>query len=149
MQNLDIIPLRGYGDLAFGASIDEVKNLLGSPDIYEEMDNLDDTGNCTIFCQYSKLDFNVYFEGVTKSVVACFDTENTESTLYGQPIFDLGPDEVVALMKSNGYVDMEREDEEGELRISYDDLMIDFFFVEDELVSVSWGVLVDERGDII
>lgn len=149
MKNLEIMPLKGYGDLAFGVSIEDVKSLLGGPDIYEEMDNLDDTDNSTIFCQYSQLNFNVYFEGVAKSVVACFDTENVDSTLYGQRVFDLGPDEVVALMKSNGYGDVDREEEEGELRISYDELMIDFFFVDDELVGVSWGVLVDEQGEIL
>ena len=52
-------------------------------------------------------------------------------------------------MKDNGFKDMEEEEEDGELRVSFEDAMIDFFFEGDKMTAVSWGVLVDEQGDII
>jgi hypothetical protein len=52
-------------------------------------------------------------------------------------------------MKKQGFKELEEETEDEELRVSFEDAMVDFFFDEDELTAVSWGVLVDEQGDII
>ena len=53
------------------------------------------------------------------------------------------------VMKENGFKEVEEETEDGELRVSFEDAMIDFFFEGDKISAVSWGVLVDEQGDII
>ena len=102
-----------------------------------------------IYYEYDSIQTNIYFEGVTKSVVACFETENEAATLYGKKVFELKKPEVIQLMKDNGFKELEEETEDGELRVSYEDAMIDFFFTEDKMTAVSWGVLVDEQGDII
>ena len=52
-------------------------------------------------------------------------------------------------MKAQGFKELEEEEEDGELRVSFEDALIDFFFDGDEMTAVSWGVLVDEQGDII
>ena len=44
---------------------------------------------------------------------------------------------------------IEEEIEDGELRVTFEDAMVDFFFEGDKITAVSWGVLVDEQGDII
>jgi hypothetical protein len=110
---------------------------------------MEETGNRSIYYEYEELETNIYFEGVTKSVVACFETENMEATLYGEPIFDLSKEEIIDLMKKHGFKELEEEKEDEEQRVSFEDAMIDFFFDEDGLAAVSWGVLVDEQGDII
>ena len=110
---------------------------------------MEETGNRSIYYEYAGIQTNIYFEGITKSVVACFETENEAATLYGKKVFGLKKDEVVKLMKDNGFKDMEEEEEDGELRVSFEDAMIDFFFEGDKMTAVSWGVLVDEQGDII
>ena len=83
------------------------------------------------------------------SRLACFETENMEATLYGEPVFDLTKEEIIVLMKEHGFKELEEETEDEELRVSFEDAMIDFFFTEDKMTAVSWGVLVDEQGDII
>ena len=98
---------------------------------------------------YWEKGISVFMEGIEKSVVACFETEHPESTLYGQRVFDLDELQVMELMSSNGFDVAETEiDETGEKRISYDDAMIDFFFEDGELIAVNWGVLVNEKGEI-
>ena len=82
-------------------------------------------------------------------MVACFETENDAATLFGKKVFDLKKEDAVKLMKDNGFKDMEEETEDGELRVSFEDAMMDFFFDGDVLTAVSWGVLVDEQGEII
>ena len=44
---------------------------------------------------------------------------------------------------------MDEDEEDGEHRVSFEDALMDFFFDEEGLTAVSWGVLVDEQGDII
>ena len=149
MKDFTIMPLKGYGEIPFGMTLDETVKKLGMPDFYEELSDMEETGNRSIFYEYDELETNIYFEGVTKSVVACFETENMEATLYGEPVFDLTKEEIIVLMKEHGFKELEEETEDEELRVSFEDAMIDFFFDEDELTAVSWGVLVDEQGDII
>ena len=149
MKDFTIVPLKGYGEIPFGMTLDDTVKLLNMPDFYEELSDMEETGNRSIFYEYDELETNIYFEGVTKSVVACFETENTEATLYGKPVFDLTKEEIIDLMKKQGFKELEEETEDEELRVSFEDAMVDFFFDEDELTAVSWGVLVDEQGDII
>ena len=149
MKDFTIVPLKGYGEIPFGMTLDETVKLLNMPDFYEELSDMEETGNRSIFYEYDSIQTNIYFEGITKSVVACFETENEAATLFGKKVFDLKKDEVVKLMKDNGYMELEEETEDGELRVSIEDALIDFFFVDDKMTAVSWGVLVDEQGDII
>lgn len=149
MKDFTIMPLKGYGEIPFGMSIDDTVKILNMPDFYEELSDMEETGNRSIFYEYEGIQTNIYFEGITKSVVACFETMNEAATLYGKKVFDLGKDEVVKLMKEQGFKELEEENEDGELRISFEDALIDFFFEGEEMIAVSWGVLVDEQGDII
>ena len=149
MKDLTIMPLKGYGEIPFGMSLDETVKLLGMPEFYEELSDMEETGNRSIYYEYENLQTNIYFEGITKSVVACFETENQEATLYEKPVFDLTKEEIIDLMKKQGFKELEEETEDDELRVSFEDALIDFFFDEDGLTAISWGVLVDDQGDII
>ena len=149
MKNFVIEPLKGFGEIPFGMSLDEAVKLLGSPNFYEELSDMEETGNRSIFYEYDDLDTNIYFEGITKSVVACFETENEEAVLYGTKVFELSRAEVVVLMQDNGFKELEEEDEDGEHRVSFNDAMVDFYFDGDKMIAVSWGVLVDDQGNII
>ena len=149
MKNFTIEPLKGFGDIPFGMTIDEAVKILNMPDFYEELNDMEETGNRSIFYEYDEIATNIYFEGVTKSVAACFETENHEATLYGKKVFELKKDDVVKLMKGQDFKDLEEEKEDGELRVSFEDALIDFFFEDDKMTAVSWGVLIDDQGDII
>lgn len=149
MKDFTIMPLKGYGEIPFGMTLDDAVKLLNMPDFYEELGDMEETGNRSIFYEYDSIQTNIYFEGVTKSVVACFETENKEATLYGKKVFDLSKEEAVKLMKDNGFKDLEEEEEDGELRVSFEDAIFDFFFEGDKMTALSWGVLVDDQGDII
>ena len=149
MKDFTIQPLKGYGEIPFGMTLDETVKKLGMPDFYEELSDMEETGNRSIFYEYEGLETNIYFEGVTKSVVACFETENMEATLYGEHVFNLTKEEIIDMMKEHGFKELEEENEDDELRVSFEDALIDFFFEDEMLTAVSWGVLVDEQGDII
>lgn len=149
MENYIIDPLKGFGEIPFGMSLDDAVRKLGSPNFYEELNDMEETGNRSIYYEYDDLKTKIYFEGITKSVVACFETENEEAILYGAKVFDLSRAETIELMRENGFGELEEEDEDGEHRVSFEDAMIDFFFDGEVMTAVSWGVLVDDQGNII
>lgn len=149
MENYTIEPLKGFGQIPFGMCLDNVVKIIGMPEYYEELNDMEETGNRSICYEYQSFDTAIYFEGITKSVVACFETTNKNATLFGKKVFDLGLDDIEGLMRANGYAECEKETEVGELRLTYDEGLIDFYFDNDKLVAVSWGVLVDDQGDII
>ena len=149
MKNYVIEPLKGFGEIPFGMALDDAVKMLGSPNFYEELSDMEETGNRSIFYEYDDLDTNIYFEGITKSVAACFETENKDAVLYGTKVFDLNRKQVIELMRENGFSELEEEEEDGEHRISFEDALIDFFFDGDTMTAVSWGVLVDDQGNII
>ena len=143
------MPLKGYGEIPFGMTLDEAVKLLNMPDFYEELNDMEETGNRSIYYEYNDIQTNIYFEGITKSVAACFETENESATLYGQKVFGLKKDEVIKLMQANGFKELEEDEEDGEHRVSFEDALTDFFFDGDKMTAVSWGVLVDDQGEII
>ena len=149
MEKFVIEPLKGFGDIPFGMALDDAVKKLGSPNFYEELSDMEETGNRSIFYEYDEIDTNIYFEGITKSVVACFETENEDAVLYGTKVLELSRAEVIVLMQDNGFKELEEDDEDGEHRVSFEDAMIDFFFDGDKMTAVSWGVLVDDQGNII
>jgi hypothetical protein len=144
---LEIKPKEGYGEIPFGVGSSLVTEYLGEA---EELENIEDEDVFnTIIMNYWEQGITVFMEGMEKSVVACFETENPESTLFGKRIFDMDEVQITQLMSSKGYEVTEAEsDESGEKRLGYDDAMLDFFFDEGELVAVNWGVLINEKGEI-
>ncbi|MBQ0129470.1 MAG: hypothetical protein KBT57_06490, partial [bacterium] len=136
MENFTIEPLKGYGEIPFGMTLDEAVKMLGMPNFYEELNDMEETENRSIYYEYDDLQTNIYFEGITKSVVACFETENENATLYGKKVFDLDQKAVIEMMKAKGFNELEQETEDGELRISFEDALIDFFFDEGGMTAV-------------
>ena len=149
MKEFKIEPLKGYGEIPFGMTLNEAIKVLGMPVFYEELSDMEETENRSIYYEYEDLKTSIYFEGITKSVVACFETDNTEATLYGEKVFQLDKAAIMELLKQHGHVDFEQENEDGETRISFEDILVDFFFDGEALSAVSWGVLVDNQGNII
>ena len=149
MEKFIIEPLKGFGDIPFGMVLDDAVKVLGSPTFYEELSDMEETGNRSIYYEYESLKTNIYFEGITKSVAACFETENKDSVLFENKVFDLNRAEVIELMREHGFKELEEEDEDGEHRVSFEDAFVDFFFNGDKMTAISWGVLVDDQGNII
>jgi hypothetical protein len=144
---LDIIPRKGLGEINFGDTSEKIITFLGQPEDVENIEDVD--GFNTVVLYYYEQGITVFFEGREKSVVACIEVENPEATMYGRTIFDMTEEDIIDLMTEKGYEVAEMEKETtGEKRVSYDDAMIDFFFLDGDLVVVNWGVLVNEMGEI-
>ncbi len=142
-----IEPLKGCSGIPFGLPVEELVAQLGEP---EEIDHIDtDDQMNTIVLHYWDLGLSVFFEGTSRPVLSCFETDDLEALLFGQKVFTLNREQVIALMKVNGFETFELEEEEGEMRLSFEDALVDLFYDGEELLAINWGVYVDEAGEII
>ena len=146
-NKLEIRPLVGFGELKFGADQSDVENYLGEPQEIEDLPGEVDESDAEVW-NYWNEGHTVFFEKDMENKCTCFETDNEEAILFGKNIFDLNEKQIIELMETNGYREIDTEDEEwGERRISYSDAVMDFYFEENQLISVSWGVMIDLEND--
>ncbi len=153
LSNYKIIPNTGFDDIRFGIGLDSFVEKNGEP---EDIDSIyeDEEFNTTVL-HYWKQGVSIFFVGTANPVLAGIETDHPEAELYGEKIMGKTKEEIIALMEKNGYTKYEVEDEEysddeneKDLRVSYDSSMMDFFFRANILVYMNFGVMVDENGNI-
>ncbi len=148
-MKLEILLLEGLNELRFGDTPGAVEKIFGEPLEIEHLGDDADEELDTILWNYDQMGLTVFFEGKNNHVLSCFETDNNEVTLFGKKIFGMSEQEITALMKENGLTQIDSEVEEwGEKRVSFDEGLIDFYFQDDALVTVNWGVFVNENGEI-
>ena len=128
---------KGIGNLMFGMTVENVKQVLGEPTEMETIDN--GMEEETLVLHYDDQNLTLFFEGETK-LLNCIDTDNEDTVLFGQKIYTLTEKEIAQLMIANNYFAEDIETESwGERRVTFIEGNIDFFFENDELMSVVFG----------
>lgn len=139
---MNIILLEGFDDLNFGITREyflERYPECSDFEILEEEEELKIEG-----VQMESLKNTLYFEGdETQMLFTACDTENKDALLFGEKIFTKSEKEIIEIMANHKYTNYESEIEEwGEKNISFINAMVDFYFNEGKLTSVSWGILI-------
>lgn len=128
---------KGIGNLMFGMTVENVKQLLGEPTEMETIDN--GMEEETLVLHYDDQNLTLFFEGEIK-LLNCIDTDNEETFLFGQKIYAMNEKEIAQLMIANNYFAEDIETESwGERRVTFIEGNIDFFFENNELMSVVFG----------
>jgi len=142
MTKIEILPLIGVNELKFGNTKEEIIEVIGAADQFEIIEEEEEV--FTEMYTYPKYQASLFFEGnETEMIFTSCDTENRDIYLFGNKVFDMSEAEIKQMMKEHNFQDLEIEDEEwGEKRLSYLDAMMDFYFENEELVSITWGLLV-------
>jgi hypothetical protein len=136
-MDLTINIKQGLGDIRFMMPVEEVVALIGNADEVENIDNAADEP--TTVLRYNDHGITLFFEG-ENPVLACIDISNEDCTLFGEHVFDMTERQLVELMVKNKYLEQDVDEEDwGERRVSFPEGNIDFFFDEDELVSIIIG----------
>ena len=117
--------------------IDDVVEVLGQPTNQEEIDSAYEDDSHVVVLDYEDNDFSAYFEGDAEMKLTNFYTFNEKTELFEAKIFDLDKDELVELMKQNGYDNFIEDKEDGDC-ITYEELNLDFYFDDNQLVEVFW-----------
>lgn len=133
----NIILLKGLGFLHFNIPVEEAVALLGQADEVENTENAADEP--TTILRYNDLGFTLFFEGENPTL-ACIDTSNEETSLFGEKVFDLNERQIVQLLVHNNYTEQDADEEDwGERRISFPEGNVDFYFYEGRLASIIIG----------
>ncbi len=142
MNTIEIKLLTGINDIEFGTSKEDVLVKLGTTEQFETIEEEDEV--FTEMHTYPEMQTSLFFEGnETEMVLTSCDTENPEADLFGNKVFEMSDMEIRQMMKEHNFKEIEIDEEEwGEKRISYMDAMVDFHFEDEELVSITWGILV-------
>ncbi len=152
LSSYKIIPNSGFGDVEFGIDMDTFVEKYGEP---EEVDTIDeDEERNTMILHYWAKGYSLFFVGISNPLLAGVETDHQDSELYGEKILGRSKESILELMKKNGHTDYDEGTDEtvGEndkdLRVSFEESMMDFFFRENQLVYMNFGVMIDEEGNI-
>ena len=127
---------QGFGNIKFDMPIEEVVAILGEPNEVETIENA--TDETTTVLRYDNT-LTLFFEG-DDPVLSCIDIVDEKSTLFGHKIFEMNEKEIVKLMVANHYFEQDVDNEEwGERRVTFGEGNVDFYFDEDDLLSVIIG----------
>ncbi len=122
---------QGIGELTFDMPIEKIILLLGEAAEVEVIDNAFDEP--TTIMSYD--DYTLFFEGEAPKLTR-IDISNEEAQLFDKKIFEENETNIIALMRANGYTEYDTEIEDwGERCVSFYN-NIDFYFENDELISV-------------
>lgn len=143
---LEIQLKQGLNGLQFRAGNEEAKAILGEPNEIEALEQETDDDPETELWYYDDLGLCLFFEADPDFELTSIEINNENALLFGAKIFDMNEDQVIDLMKANGFSEMYTEDEEwGEKLLSFDDALIDFYFEEGKLVSANWSLDIPDE----
>ncbi|MFA6199752.1 MAG: hypothetical protein WC679_05025 [Bacteroidales bacterium] len=137
-MKLEIHLKKGIGELVFGSSIEDIIKIIGSPTEVEEMG--EDIDYPTTVLHYEELGLSLFFDNNSSTKLTCIDLDNPNATLFGEIVIELSPRKIEELMIKNNIFNETKEKEDwGEMRISFEDYSIDFYFIDEKLVSITFG----------
>jgi hypothetical protein len=144
---LEIKPNIGLSEIKFGASKNAIMTLLGPPKDTEFLKE-ENVNNVEIW-HYPDLGFSLFFELIQLPQLGSIEVYHEDAVLFGEKIFNLNEDELIELLRKNNYFEIETENHEwGERRISSDELNMDFYFQDGELVTVNFGINIEFNDNL-
>ena len=140
-MDIQIVLKKGLGDLHFGCTPEVVRAKYGDPEDVEELENAIYGNVESIVWNYPDSGLNFFFDAANgEPVLSTIESDNLETVLFNARIFNITKDNVISLLKDNGYKEMDEDDETwGEHRVTFEDAQIDFYFADEELTLVSWS----------
>jgi len=140
-MNLQILLKKGMGEIYFGCTPEIVREIIGEPEDVEELESAIDGVVESIVWNYPEYGLNFFFDASNgEPTLSTIESDNLETVVFNAKIFNLTRDRIIAMMKENGYKELDEDDETwGEHRVTFDDAQIDFYFAGQELTMVSWS----------
>lgn len=140
-DKIKILPMEGCNIIRFGASDNDVIEAIGEPD---ERETIDDEDYNSEIWYYDEAGITLFLDEMEDDglLVSGIELEDMAIELEGSLIMGKSIDEIKKLATKLGYGEEDMETEEwGEIRLSYEDKLLDFYFDENKkLISVSLGM---------
>ena len=143
---VEIKPLSGFCSLTFGLFPTDAEKVFGKPEETQTLtDDIFDTESFVM--HYWEQGFSLFFDNLNQQKFSSVEVDNEETMMFGVKIFDLNEKEIIELMGLNHHSlsDSEMHDW-GEKRLSFDSAGVDFYFENNHLRSVNFGIVEDTSG---
>ena len=101
-QENEIVLGTGMGPLRFGATMDEVRTLVGEPEEIDESEDDDEFEHQAWNYYEDDHLLSLYFDREDDFRLSCIETDNPGLRLYGEPIHDRTVEEIQQLMERIG-----------------------------------------------
>ncbi len=154
INQVEIIPGVGLGEVKFGMTKDEVKEILGKPDeiIKESYDN--EGKDLYDSWEYHKLFADFSFDQDNEWRLSAISIYSDEYTLFDQTLIGLDKEELMDQFTELQLNDIEFEDMSSEESpdhhlFSSEKNQINFWLDLDILIEIQWSPLLDENESII
>ncbi|MDQ3290438.1 MAG: hypothetical protein M3Q05_04015 [Bacteroidota bacterium] len=138
---------KGIGNIYFGFTMDQVKDIMGEPEEIEESDE-DDEFEHKAFNYWEK-GYSFFFDREDDYRLSCIQTENEDVRLFNTNVFPKSTKELKELLQQKGLTDYETEKlETGEIRWSFEQEMLDLYFENDKLIAINFGVFINDDLEV-
>jgi hypothetical protein len=148
---LEIRPLEGFGALEFGSKPEDAVKFLGEPSEEEVLEDDEDLMD-TLIQHFDESGITIYYDDLEDPVLTNFETDNPDVTLFGSKVFEMTEEQIIGIMKENGYeeydideVESDDEEDDADKWLSFDDALIDFLFQDGKVVNVNWGAYFEDE----
>lgn len=139
-EEQEILIGKGLNDLPFGASLDEVKQVLGEP---EETDEMDLKGEKSIAWHYWEIGLSLNFDEHQGFNLSSIDVASPEVLLFGKALIGWCREDVKRFLDGKGIGESVDELQRGMI---YPDANLSLWFNGGDLEEIQWGVILDS-GD--
>ena len=144
----EILPLKGLGKIIFGFTRNQVKEIAGEP---TEIDTFqfdeEDEDELTESWHYDEQEMSFSFDEVEDWRLVNAAISSEKFTIRGEKIIGLSKEQLINLIEKLNLGEY-FEDKENQV-ISVPDKQINFWFDEEEVSEVQWGVDFTEEGEVI
>lgn len=143
MEKLQEIKVgKGLNNVLFGISRETLKGQLGEPTEIDNYNAGDDDEYLTEAWHYDDYEISASFDEEDDWRLTTLSTSSPIATFEGKKIIGMSMKEIQDLIAPLGLGDSEIEDmEEDQILLSYVDSSLNFWFEDDQLSEVQWGVL--------
>ncbi len=143
-MNMEIKVGIGLGDITFGSSKSNVKNIIGEPDEIEKLDvPVDDEEILLEQWHYDDMELSVSFELDDNEVLDTIAVSSSDYTINGISIIGKNINEINDLLISLQLGTFEKEDlsdeEEKTIVFRFIENNMNFWFEDDILSEIQWG----------
>lgn len=141
LQNLKIIPKKGYDKFLFGTDYNQIVSILGKPDeVIEDNDSKEFAESITAF--FDNYGLAMFFENIDEGnsmTLQSIEIDDDNALMFNKNIFSLSKNELIKFLEEKleekSVVDDDKEFEDYDI-IEFNNNGVSLLFEDDDLISI-------------
>ncbi|ELR71893.1 hypothetical protein C900_02132 [Fulvivirga imtechensis AK7] len=149
----EIKPGRGLGQIKFGMSTAQVKDIIGEPDEVETYAYESEEGELSETWHYDNLELSLSFDEEENWRLVSIALSSPEATIKGQRLIGLNRNDLIKRLETLelgplNFEDWSSAESPDHKLISADEVEVNFWLDEEELSEIQFGPLFDDEDNI-